>query len=116
MIVFRQRRWGSNVSLQAELEREQAQDNENARLVALIKASTLALKVRSGQEALDLIRVRTLRHQPWRDPVNPDLLPKASERSNEDLLLALEFPDQWDMKIIIREWVREPMRKASVTS
>jgi hypothetical protein len=73
---------------QAELARQgpEAERDENARLVALIKASTAALKVRSGREALALV--------------------KASERSNEDLLLALEFPHQWDMKIIIRQWVR----------
>ncbi|ELR11215.1 uncharacterized protein ACA1_389360 [Acanthamoeba castellanii str. Neff] len=72
---------------QAELARQgpEAERDENARLVALIKASTAALKVRSGREALALA--------------------KASERSNEDLLLALEFPHQWDMKIITRQWV-----------
>jgi len=58
--------------------------DENARLGALISASTKTLKVHSGAESLHLIKI--------------------SERSNEDILLALEFPDMWEMKIIIRKW------------
>jgi len=58
--------------------------DENLRLTALISASTKTLKVHSGAEALHLIKI--------------------SERSNEDILLALEFPDMWEMKIIIRKW------------
>jgi hypothetical protein len=74
--------------LEAVGDPEIAAKDENARLIALIKASTNALKVHSGEEAVNLIKV--------------------SERSNEDLLLALEFPDSWDMKIIIRKWVSIP--------
>eukprot|EP01087_Luapelamoeba_hula_P016383 TRINITY_DN5034_c2_g1_i1.p1 TRINITY_DN5034_c2_g1~~TRINITY_DN5034_c2_g1_i1.p1 ORF type:complete len:344 (+),score=66.96 TRINITY_DN5034_c2_g1_i1:114-1145(+) len=59
--------------------------DENLRLIALFKASTQCLKVTTGEQALTLIL--------------------SSERSNEDLLLALEFPKSWDMKVIIREWV-----------
>jgi len=65
-----------------------ADKDENSRLIALIKASTLALRIFSGAEAMELII--------------------KSERSNEDLLLALEFPDTWDMKAIIRKWVTIP--------
>eukprot|EP00005_Dracoamoeba_jomungandri_P004086 CAMPEP_0174251732 /NCGR_PEP_ID=MMETSP0439-20130205/1466_1 /TAXON_ID=0 /ORGANISM="Stereomyxa ramosa, Strain Chinc5" /LENGTH=321 /DNA_ID=CAMNT_0015332129 /DNA_START=15 /DNA_END=976 /DNA_ORIENTATION=- len=60
-------------------------EDENSRLIALIKSSINSLKVFSGKEALDLII--------------------ASERSYEDLVLALDFPESWDMKVIIREWV-----------
>jgi hypothetical protein len=84
-------------ALQRELAKlgPEAETDENVRLVALIKASTAGLKVHSGFEALALV--------------------KASERSNEDLLLALEFPQQWDMKIIIRRWARLPISSCPVT-
>ncbi|KAL6078085.1 Cell division cycle protein 123 [Balamuthia mandrillaris] len=71
--------------MEKEEQVENAREDENARLVALIVASTKAMMVRSGEEALQLIT--------------------TSERSHEDLLLALEFPEEWDMKVIIRKWV-----------
>ncbi|KAL6050058.1 Cell division cycle protein 123 [Balamuthia mandrillaris] len=71
--------------MEQEEQVENAREDENARLVALIVASTKAMMVCSGEEALQLIT--------------------TSERSHEDLLLALEFPEEWDMKVIIRKWV-----------
>ncbi|KAL6050059.1 Cell division cycle protein 123 [Balamuthia mandrillaris] len=60
-------------------------EDENSRLVALLVASTKVMMVRTGDEALKLFI--------------------TSERSYEDLVLALEFPEKWDMKVIIRKWV-----------
>eukprot|EP01090_Pellita_catalonica_P001587 TRINITY_DN11357_c0_g1_i1.p1 TRINITY_DN11357_c0_g1~~TRINITY_DN11357_c0_g1_i1.p1 ORF type:complete len:292 (+),score=44.69 TRINITY_DN11357_c0_g1_i1:123-998(+) len=57
---------------------------ENNRLIALINSATKALRVTSGAEAMALFL--------------------RSERVNEDLKLALEFPKQWKMHVAIRRW------------
>ena len=78
--------------------------DENARLIALIKASTVCLKVFSGQQALDLLLVQHFYY--IQTSLFTNTINKASERTHEDLNLALEFPQAWDMKVIVREWVK----------
>ena len=76
-----------------EQESEKGFEDENARLIALVKASIQGLKIQTGKEAIELLT--------------------DSERVYDDLLTALEhlvkYPKEFTQKIIIREWIDIPI-------
>ena len=76
-----------------EKESEKGFEDENARLIALVKASIQGLKIHTGKEAIELLT--------------------DSERVYDDLLTALEHlvkhPKEFTQKIIIREWIDIPI-------
>lgn len=63
--------------------------DENSRLIALVRASIQGLKVASGKEAMELLL--------------------DSERVHDDLLTALDHPQEFSQKIIVREWIHIPI-------